>query len=77
MPKLSPAPLIAEMDWPAAQQAVIDGKRIRRQEWPDHSVCVFLADGFLKVRKADGALAALLVSDGDMLATDWVIVREN
>lgn len=77
MSRMSPPALITEMDWPEAQRKVIDGKQITRQEWGNHEIRVFLADGLLKLRKADGTLSALLVSDGDMLATDWTIVRET
>lgn len=77
MSRMSPPAVIAEMDWPAAQGAVIDGKKVTRKEWGNSEIRVFLADGLLKIRKADGSLHALLVSDGDMLANDWVVVREN
>ena len=41
------------------------------------AIVVFRADGFLLIRNADRSIHRLLVSDGDMLATDWVIVREH
>ena len=68
---------ITDMDWPDAQRAIIDGKRITRKAWQDDTACIFLAYGFLKLRKADGTLHDLIVSEADMLADDWVVVREN
>ena len=57
--------------FPEAMQRVIDGARLTRVEWDNPKVCVFLVDGLLKIRFADGSLKALIVSDGDMQATDW------
>ena len=69
-----------EMDWPTAQQAILDGQKIRRLAWPDPTVCVFLArfdDEYLVLRKADFTLDKLILRGVDVRATDWVIVREN
>lgn len=69
--------VVASLDFADAIRQVIDGRRVRRLEWQDADVCVFRADGFLKIRKSDGTLHALLVSDGDLLAMDWVVIREH
>ena len=74
---MSPAPAVQTMDWPTAQHALIEGKKIRRESWSNPSICVFVADGLLKIRQATGKLDNLLVSDGDMLAEDWVVVSDN
>lgn len=58
-------------------QAVIDGKKVTRQAWNDETCCVFLAAGLLHLRKSDGTLHTLIVSDGDMQGQDWVTVRET
>ena len=74
---LTPLPKLPDMDWPDAQRAVLDGHKLTRQAWGNPSICVYLADGLLKIRNADHTLHALLVSDGDMHAADWTIVRET
>lgn len=65
-----------EMTFPEAIERVIDGQKITRVAWGSED-CVFLADGFLMLKKADRSMHRLLVSDGDLLATDWVVVRET
>ncbi len=60
--------------FPQAMQQVIDGARITRVEWDNPGVQVLLVDGLLKIRLQDGSLKALIVSDGDMLASDWQVV---
>ena len=73
----SPAVLVRALNWLEAQSDLLDGKKIRREAWPDPSVVVFVTDGYLKIRQPSGKLDALIVSEADMLATDWVTVREN
>jgi len=75
---MSPTPpaLALEMDFPAAAQAIIDGKKVTRAGWQSED-CIFLFAGILHLRKTDGTLHKLIVSDGDMLAADWIIVREQ
>lgn len=60
-----------------ALQEVAIGKRITRADWKNDEIVVFLSEGLLRIRNADGSLHALLVSDGDLQATDWLVVREN
>jgi hypothetical protein len=69
------APPVELMEFPAAMQKVLDGHRITRVEWDNPDVQVFLIDGLLKIRLGDGSLKALLVSDGDMAASDWCTVE--
>lgn len=79
-PKASPRPVLAEMDWPAAQRALLDGQKVRRASWSDPTVCVLLAmfdEEYLSHRKVGGALEYLIVRGVDMRATDWVVVREH
>ena len=69
-----------EMDWPTAQQAILDGRKIRRLAWPDPAVCVFLAqfdEEYLVLRKPDFTLDKLILRGVDVRATDWAIVRES
>lgn len=72
-----PSPvMVKEMDFPNALREVIDGRKVTRLGWGNKDVYVFLRDGFLSIRKADGTFSRLLVSDGDLLGLDWVIVAE-
>jgi hypothetical protein len=64
-----------EMEFPEAIAAVITGKKVSRTSWGNDD-CVFLSGGFLSLRKSDGTLHQLLVSDGDMTGNDWFVVRE-
>lgn len=82
-PAMSPTPIrpnVArtaddEMEFPEAIAAVITGKKVARVIWSNDD-CVFLSGGFLSLRKTDGSLHQLLVSDGDLHGTDWFIIRE-
>ncbi len=65
------------LTWGAACDAVLIGKRVTREGWADPETCVLLHAGALHLRKADGSLHTLIVSEGDMNAADWTIVREN
>ena len=64
-----------ELDFYEALKQVIAGKKITRKAWGT-TACVFLHAAVLHLRKEDGTLHALLVSEGDVLATDWTAVRE-
>jgi hypothetical protein len=60
--------------FPLAIQDVMNGARISRAAWEDDHIQVFLLDGQLRIRKAEGTVHPLIVSDGDLYATDWFIV---
>lgn len=77
MPDMSPGVQVPCMDWAQAQYALIDGKKVRREAWSDPTVCIVIADGLLKIRQPSGKLDALLVSDADMQAEDWVVVTRK
>lgn len=59
-----------QMDFPEALRKVIVGDKIRREEWPAGEIG-FMNDGFLMIEK--NGLHRWIISDGDLLATDWVI----
>lgn len=66
-------PVVATMNFPDAIRAVIDGHQVTKQEWQNPGIYVYRNDGFLKIHKADGSEHALMVSDGDLLGTDWLL----
>ena len=79
-PKVSPTPKSkpskpadGEMDFPGAMRAVIDGSTITKLEWENKEIVVYL-ESTLKIKLADGTTHDLIVSDGDMIGEDWVIV---
>lgn len=66
------------MSFPTAMQAIIDGKRVTRAEWPEPKAFVYLTEHRLVIKFADDLLYhPLLVSDGDMLADDWMIFNHD
>lgn len=71
----SPLPLrtITTLTFPEAMQAIIDSKRISKLEWENKEHLAELREGFLMIRLDDG-WHTWVVSDGDMLGTDWVII---
>ena len=78
---LSPARVVAtrtdQMEWAGACAAILTGKRVTREAWASDEVCIFLRAGIVHLRKADGSLHTLIVSEGDLSATDWVVVRQQ
>jgi hypothetical protein len=64
--------ILVQMDFPEAMRAVIEGNKITRLEW-HNSDYAFLHGDRLRLMR-EGGLHDWLVSDGDMLAQDWVIV---
>ena len=80
MPSLSPVPLVAEMDWPTAQEALLAGRKIRRVGWKEPDACFFIAmydEEYLVQRMADHSMNTVILRGVDLRATDWIIVREQ
>ena len=66
------------MDFPAAVNEVTQNNRkVTRLSWGNPAVYVCMADGYLKIRIADGAVHALIVSEGDLRGVDWVAVGDH
>lgn len=68
-PTKKPKPL----SFPAAIEAVIGGKKIARLEWPKAEYGL-LKDSFLTIFR-DEKFHTWIVSEGDLLALDWVIIK--
>ena len=64
-------------DFPSAIRELIEGAHITRKAWGDTATWGLLANGFLSIHNA-GDFSALshqwIVNDGDLVATDWVVV---
>lgn len=65
-----------QMNFPAALQEVIDGKRVTRLEWNDPNIYVLLWNGYLSIKNYTG-YHRLLVGDGDLFSDDWIVVLAN
>lgn len=72
-----PGPAPTGMDFPVAIRAVIDGKRITRLEWGNKNDFGELKGGFLQIHTTkDGKFHTWTVSEGDLLAHDWVVCED-
>jgi hypothetical protein len=63
-----------QMPFSAAIALVAAGRRITKLEWDNPSMYLALVDERLVVKKADGTFAPVLLSSGDLLGTDWVVL---
>ena len=62
------------MSFPDAIKAVIEKKRIARREWnKGNEEYGVLKDDFLMIYR-EGKFHRWLVSEGDMLAIDWIVL---
>jgi len=74
-PNTSPTPKVkVTMDFPEAMRKVIEGKRVRRESWPQGEEA-FVENTFLKIQK--NGTHNWTINDGDLNAEDWVISTAN
>lgn len=73
-----------QMTFPEAIQEVIDGQQITRVEWNDPEIYVCLRFGKLLItsmkegqKDPSAPPAPLIMTEGDLLATDWIVVRDQ
>lgn len=64
---------IMVLNFPNAIQEVINGKRINRLEWNNKEEYGVLKDSWLMIYR-NGKFYQWTVSDGDMLAEDWITI---
>jgi hypothetical protein len=63
------------LDFHDAVRAMVNGKRVRREEWNNDDYIYIDQPGFLMIQHDDREKPnALMVSDGDVLGEDYVIV---
>lgn len=72
-PSREPNKIVTNLSFPNAMQAIINGNKVRRIEWADKEEYCLLQDYFLMIHR-NGKFHALIVSEGDVMAIDWVIV---
>ncbi len=64
------------MDFPAAMRELINGKNITRLEWNNGDYCL-MQDQWLRIfTTKDNKFHDWLVSEGDMVTSDWVVKSE-
>lgn len=59
------------LDFFTALQRVVGGKQIMREDWLNEYG--YLENGKLMIHRPDGKEYKWLLTDGDLLATDWLI----
>lgn len=72
---LSPVPEVVKkvMNFPSAMQEILNGNRITRESWNNTDEYCLLADGWLTIH-IKGAFHVWKVNDGDLQATDWMVI---
>jgi hypothetical protein len=74
----SPSPLPktdqTPMDFPSAIARIIAGDKITKIEWNNPEYYGVLEGGFLMLHKPDGKLYQWIVSDGDIMGEDWIVI---
>ena len=76
---LSPTPtpkieVKGTMTFPDAMTEVIKGKHVTKLEWDDKETYLYLQDT-LRIHFSDGKKdTSLIVSDGDMIGMDWIVI---
>ena len=64
------------MDFGSALEKAVEGKKVRRLEWEDKGIyLIFKNDQLMIFLTKDNMLHGLIVSLGDVLGTDWVVVE--
>lgn len=86
LPNTSPLPVQVEEVTPLAPidqlpfldalTEVINGKKITRLEWNNIDTYGILKDSILEIH-INNEFKAWTVSEGDMIATDWVVIKET
>lgn len=75
----SPLPFVTEkssgLSLYLALRHVEQGERITKLEWNDPSIYGVLHAGRLRIHLKDGLLHDWIISDGDLVGTDWVVVN--
>lgn len=60
--------------FPEAISLIMAGKKVRRLEWTDLEEYCLLKDSFLMIHR-NGKFHQWIVSEGDMMAVDWVVIK--
>jgi hypothetical protein len=66
---------MALSDFPEAMRQVINGQKITKTEWGDNEYYGCLHEGRLKLHKPDGIFYPWILSEGDLVGTDWLVLK--
>lgn len=78
--KQSPAPTIGKpdekrMNFGEAMEQVVQGKKIHKLEWEDRDYYGYLKEGRLTIRSTGNAEHDWIVSEGDLLGEDYIVIE--
>ena len=76
MPSPLPSAVSVSMDFFDALRSISHGNRATRTEFGSPEIYGIMHDGKLHIRLSDGLLHPWIINDGDMAATDWVVVPD-
>lgn len=62
------------IDFYEAIKQTYEGKKIHKLEWNDRNFYGVLNGGKLMLHKPDGKLYSWIISDGDIIGTDYIIL---
>ena len=71
----SPA-LNKQLNFYDALKSVMGGKKVTKSEWNNKEVYGVLDEARLKLHKSDGKLYDWILSDGDILGSDYIILTD-
>lgn len=71
----APDAKVVMYDFPSAVSQMIQGRRVTRDEWHDTTAFGAMREGWLEIN-LQGRWHIWKVSDGDMTATDWIVLEE-
>ncbi len=76
-PVFRPIPKIRGLTFTKCLDHLLDGRKLRRNEWPDDGTYIVMKDEKIMVfRPDDKQLHPLTVSTGDITGKDWVVFTE-
>ena len=62
------------LDFVEAISEIKNNKKVRRLEWTDEEEYCLMKDSFLMIHRGD-KFHQWIVSEGDILAIDWVVIK--
>ena len=65
---------VGGIDFPAAMQAVKDGKKVHKLEWQNQEFYGFMNENILSLHKPDGKNYQWIVNDGDVMGEDYIVL---
>lgn len=71
------SPIVNQMDFYEAIKEIMSGHKITRLEWGNSQYYCLFRQTKLQLRKDDGKYYDWIINEGDLLADDWIVVRDN